>query len=318
VSLEGMDVDEAQRLAQRLDANAQALGRIAAALTALTAELGQSWQGPAAAVFQHQWAGQYRAALTGAAQAMADLHGHLTANIAQQLQASAAQKSGTGGGPSGHSAAALSGLAITAMLGGIRGAWRAVETADGYVSLVTEPADWIEKLAGNDYVAGRYTQAWSRLIQLDHGGPLLRYKSSPIFQWLHDSPQVRDADALMERTHATTLLGKLDKVGTGLGVLSLSVSGGEAAADLGQHHYASAGGHLVDGTAGALEVWGGPAGKLAGFDISLIKKDVELGRQVQWSQGIPNPFGPGVFKNDYVPVFKELPGQLVSTLAGIF
>ena len=45
------------------------------------------------------------------------------------------------------------------------------------------------------------------------------------------------------------------------------------------------------------------------------KEDYELGSQIDWSQGIPNPFNADNFRNDYVPTFRSLPGQLVSTLA---
>jgi len=47
MSLDGMDVDQAQRLAQRLDGYARGLAQITGMLTTLTAELSQHWRGAA-------------------------------------------------------------------------------------------------------------------------------------------------------------------------------------------------------------------------------------------------------------------------------
>jgi hypothetical protein len=134
--------------------------------------------------------------------------------------------------------------------------------------------------------------------------------------WMHDSPHVRQADEILKNAHATVVLDQLDKVGTGMTYLSMGVSGAAAAQALSQHHYASAGGDFIDLTATSLQNSKDPVLYLAGFDVSLFPKDYELGRQIQWS-GIPDPFNAANFKNDYIPAFKSLPGQLVSTLSEI-
>jgi uncharacterized protein YukE len=315
MSFDGMDVDQAQRLAQRLDGYARALTQITAMLTTLTAELSQHWRGPASATFQQRWVAQYHGALSSAAHALADMHTHLVANIQQQIQTSAADH---GGGQTGGSRAraAIAGLTLAGLLSGVGRVWNAVETADGRLSAVETPLEKIMEVAGNKDVTGRYDKAWTRLMELDNNSPLLKYKQSPVLQWLHDNPHVQRANDLLTQAHAPAVLDKLDKIGAGMSVLSAGVSGGEAGADLAQHHYASAGGHLVDLTAGALKSSDNPVAYLAGFDISLYKKDFELAQQIQWNN-IPNPFDPGVFRSDYVPTFKALPGELVSTLTEI-
>ena len=70
MSLEGMDVDQAQRIAQQLEGYARALTHITSGLGTLTAELTYHWRGPASGTFQQQWSAQYRGAISRAAQAL--------------------------------------------------------------------------------------------------------------------------------------------------------------------------------------------------------------------------------------------------------
>ena len=95
---EGMDVDQARGLASRLDANARVLADIAGALTGVASGLTLAWCGPASAAFEQSWLMRDRPALLAAAQALADAHARLVANIEQQQGASAATGAGGGGG----------------------------------------------------------------------------------------------------------------------------------------------------------------------------------------------------------------------------
>jgi uncharacterized protein YukE len=273
MSLEGMDVEQAQQVTLRLEANAQALSRITAMLAGLTAELGRSWRGPASSAFEQQWASQYRPALANAASALADMHAHLTANIQQQIQASAAD-SGQG------ASVGVNALTLTGLLAGTGKAWHIVTKIDGYETLVTKPPALLSEL------------------------------------WLHDNPHVQRFEEIFKETHGAEIFGKLDKVGNGISYVNATLSGGEGLHELAEHHYASAGGDFLDGTASVLKTKGAVA-YLAGFDISLLKKDYELAHQIQWSEGVPNPFNASNFENDWIPTFKSLPGQLVSTLAEV-
>lgn len=311
MSLEGMDVDQAQSLAGQLSGYAQALAHVTAALTALAAELSHSWRGPASATFQHYWTAQHRPALDQAAQALADMHTHLVANIAQQVHTS-----DTNPGPS-----LFTRLAEDVTLAGVAAAvsrgWSDLQNGAGWEGLVQTPLDKIVEVAGYDDVAGRYDESWSQLINLDHDSSFLKYKQSPILHALHDNPGVQQASDLITKTHGAQVLDKLDKAGKGLGYVTTGVDGGEAAYALGQHHYGDAVSHTVDATSSALMNTDNPATFLAGFDIALLKKDYQLGSQINWSQGIPNPLNATNLQTDYLPTFKALPGQLVSTLAGV-
>ena len=194
MSLEGMDVDQAQRLAQQLDGYAQALVHITAGLGTLTAELSYHWRGPASGTFQQQWSTQYQGAISRAGSALTDMHTHLVANIRQQVQASATDAGG-GGAAGFGTRAAISGLTLTALLGGARSAWKAVSGADGYYSLVAGPLG----LAKNANVVGRYDKTWTRVLQLANDSPLLKYKQSSFLHWFHDNPHVQVADSLLSR-----------------------------------------------------------------------------------------------------------------------
>jgi uncharacterized protein YukE len=268
MSLEGMDVDQAQRLAQQLNGNTQALIHITGALGALTEELSYQWRGPASGTFQQQWSTQYQGALSRAAQTLTDMHTHLVANIRQQVQASDTD-------PGGGSAVgigipvAISGVTLTALLGGAGSVWTAVNRGDDYYSLVDGPLSNIPKTS----------------------------------EWLDSIPG-----------H-----GAVDDASNVLGYAGAGLAAGQGVAELSHHDYSAAGGDMVDATASLLKAQkDDPVAYLAGVDLSLIHKDYDLASQIDWSQGVPNPFDPGVFRNDYVPTFKELPGELVSNLAGVF
>ena len=322
MSLEGMDVDQAQGLARQLDGYAQALAQITAAITGLAAELSHSWRGPASATFQQQCTAQYRPALGQAAQALRDMHTHLAANIQQQVRASAPD----GGPGQAPGAGLITGVTLAGIAAGIRRGWGDLQAGEGWEGLAQTPVDKIKELAGTADVAlvradgtlaEDYGSNWQRLVNLDRDGSFFKYKESPILNALHDNAHVQQAGEILGNSHATAVLGKLDTAGKGLGWLNTAVAGGASAGDLVQGHYARAAGSALDATSSALMNTDNPATFLAGFDLALLKKDYELGSQINWSQGIPNPFNAANFRNDYVPTFRSLPGQLVSTLAGI-
>jgi uncharacterized protein YukE len=303
MSFDGMDLDQAQDLARQLEGHAQTLAHVTASLTALTAALSQSWHGPAAAVFQQQWAAQHHPALNGATRVMEDLRGHLVANIQQQVRASAAD-SGPGG-----AWGAVAGL--TAVLGTASAAW------DRYVDRFTTPLELVKELAGNDWVTGRYDKTWTRLMNLDRDSSLLKYKQSPVLHALHDNELVQRAGRVLTETHAGSVLESLGTVGTVMGWAAVGSDAGQAAIALHDHQYASAGGDLVDATADGLKNKG-LVGYLAGADLTLLKEDYDLGSQIDWKQGIPDPFDGDTFREDYLPTFKSLPGQMVGPLEKAF
>ena len=308
MSLEGMDVDQAQGLARRLEANAHGLTNVATALAGLTAELSHCWRGPASATFQQQWATRHRPALSNAAQALADMQTHLVANIQQQIRASAADPS------LGQANGIVGGAALTALLGGVGTAWGIADWLDQKRSLVMTPLEKIREVAGNKDVTGRYHKTWTRIKNLDQNGDFLKYKKSPVLQWLHDNPHVQLADQILTKTHTAGLLEKLGPVGTAMGVAKVTVDIGQGGDELYHQQYASAGGRFVDATADGLKTIPNPVAYLAGGTVALLKEDYILGSQIDW-KNIPNPLNADTFRNDYLPTFESLPGQTVGILA---
>ena len=183
---------------------------------------------------------------------------------------------------------AISGLTVAGLLGGANSVWNAVAKGDSYLSVVESPLDFAEK--ANDSFS--------------------QYEKSPVIRFLHDDPRVREADSLFAEMPGHDLL---DKAGKGMTWATVGADAGKGGYDVAGHHYAAAGGQAVDATAALLKGSDDPALMLAGFDVSLIHKDYDLASQVDWSN-IPNPLDPGVFKNDYVPTFKQLPGEVFSNV----
>ena len=280
MALEGMDVDQAQRLARQLESYAQALTHLTSALGTLTGELSYHWQGPASAAFQQQWAAQHRGALGGAAQALADMHAHLIANMQQQIQASAAGPgggTGSGSGPRGAS----SGFS----LGGL---WRNVNTGSTWVSILTSPFDVLDKIAGYQH-------------------------QSPALSWLHDNVHVQQAYKVLEDAHGPLILKVLGVGGAGVNLVNGGIDVGKAFGNVSHGQYASAGGNLVDATAEGIKAAGTkyPILYPLGVELSAIHKAYD---QIRWGEGVPSPFVPGNFQNDWVPMFKSLPSSFVSTI----
>ena len=313
MSFEGMDVGLVQAIARELDANARALDGIAGLLSGLAEELILHWQGPAAARFQHEWAAQHRQALHAAAQALADMHASVVANIGQQQSASDAD-AGFG---------VLAGTLLAGAAGGLGAAWSVAQNIDGKLSLAETPLDNIEELAKGEYDPlspdfNQYDKTWSSLMKLDDDGTFLKYDESPALQWLHDSPGVRNAAEVLGKTHASVVLDKLGPVGTAMGAIGTGVDVGNAGVAAAHHDYGSAGGDLVDATADGLKSAPYPPAYLAGATVALFKEDYDLGSQIDWKEGIPNPLTGDNFKNIYVPALESVPGEMVGPLEKAF
>jgi len=313
MSFEGMDVGQVQAIARQLDANARALDGIAGLLAGLAEELILHWQGPAAARFQHEWAAQHRQALHAAAQALADMHASVVANIGQQQSASDAD-AGFG---------VLAEAVLAGVAGGLGTAWSVAQNIDGKLSLAETPLDNIEELAKGEYDPlspdfNQYDKTWSSLMKLDDDGTFLKYDESPTLQWLHDSPGVRNAAEILGKTHASVVLDKLGPVGTAMGAIGTGVDVGNAGVAAAHHDYGSAGGDLVDATADGLKSAPYPPAYLAGATVALFKEDYDLGSQIDWKEGIPNPLTGDNFKNIYVPALESVPGEMVGPLEKAF
>lgn len=96
MSFEGLDPEQLQNLARRINADAQALEEVITSMTGVMGTLALFWHGPAATTFGEDWALKFRPSLQSAYDTLMDLHGHLVSNVDHQSSASAAD-AGFGG-----------------------------------------------------------------------------------------------------------------------------------------------------------------------------------------------------------------------------
>ncbi len=314
MSFEGMDIDQLQGLARQISADAQTLSGLVTTLTGVVSRLPLLWHGPAAAAFEQEWLTKYRPALLAASSILTTLHTHLVSNINHQTAASAAD-------PGGGMAAVLSGGAMAAVLSGVSTAWDFAEKADGYVSLLETPLDWVKDVSGPEYdprdpAFNEYGKTWTALMKLDHDSPLLKYHESSVLQWLHDTPQVKTAGEFLNKGLTSKVLDKAGFVGMAVGAVSTGVDVYHAGEAFGDHQYAAAGGDLVDATADGLKTIPTPATYLAGVALTLGKEDYDLASQIDWS-ALPAPNSENL-RDIYLPALKDVPGQMVAPLMKAF
>jgi hypothetical protein len=192
-----------------------------------------------------------------------------------------------------------------------KGVWGAADWLDRNV---VSPLDKINEWSGNKDVKGRYDKTWTKLINLDRESDLLRYKKSAVLHWLHDDPVVQRAGRFLRYTHTDRVLEKLGPVGIAIGLVPVGVDLKHAYTDYTHQNYAGAGGDVVDASADLLKDLPWPVAYFAGGTIALDKEAYDLGWQVDWKQSIPNPFNAETFRDDYLPTFKSMPGQVADAL----
>lgn len=122
---------------------------------------------------------------------------------------------------------------------------------------------------------------------------------------------MQKTDKILVDTHIADFL---PGVGLVLGLPGATVNTGEAIVDLKDHRYNSAIRHM--GTVAEDE--GGVVGLLAGGATRLITEDYELGKQIQWSQGAPNPFSGNDFQTDRLPSMEETPMKTAEIVKNAF
>jgi uncharacterized protein YukE len=286
--IEGMDVEQLQGLARQIDSDAQTLSRVMAAITGVAGELVLLWRGAVADAFEQDWRSRSRPALQAAYNTLTDLHAHLVSNISQQTSASAAE-----------------------------GGWTAERIVGDSENVATAVglADLIHDLSGKAYnprtkAYKEYEKAWNKLIKLDHDSPFLKYHESSVLRYVHDAKFVQQTDKILVRTHIADFLGP---VGLFLGAADAGVNTTEALVDLKDHHYNDAIQHIGSAVEDA-----GPVGLLAGGAIKLIDDDYQLGKQIQWSQGAPNPFSGNNFQTDWLPSIEEAPVKTAEIVTKAF
>jgi hypothetical protein len=310
LAFEGMDVDQAQGLARQLEQHAQALAQVSAVTATLAAELALYWRGPAATAFQHEWEGRHRPALSATAHALSDMHARLTANIRDQQLASAATTA-----DGADSSAAGSGTSGSGAAGG--GTW----TVQRIVTDISEGKTPVDKLVDlmdaskHVPVAGH---SWNQIKDAASHQGFWDHNRLHVMYALHDSSHVQQAREILGKWHVP---GGLAVGGAILSGISLGQDLDKTHQDAATGDYGAVVGDTVDTAADALKAYPGPGSQvtwLAGGDIALLKADYDLAGQIDWKEGVPNPFSGSNFRDDYLPTFKSLPGQTLGIVAKAF
>jgi hypothetical protein len=304
MAFEGMDVDQAQSLARQLEQHAQALAQVSATAASLAASLSQYWRGPASAAFQQEWEGRHRPALSATAHALAGMHARLTANIREQQQASAAGTAGSGaaGGTAAGSGAPGSGT------------WT-VKRVITDISEVTTPVDLIAELMDASKHVPVAGHSWNQIKDAASHQGIWEHNRLHVLYALHDSPHVQQAREVLDKTHLPLALGVAGAVMSGV---TLGLDEEKTYQDASAGNYGAVVSDTVDTTADALKAYPDPVTWLAGGDLALLKKDYELAGQVDWKEGLPNPFSGSNFRDDYLPTFRSLPRQTLGIVAEAF
>jgi uncharacterized protein YukE len=251
----GMDVDEVERLAARLDLQANAIAALVGVVDSAVAGLSGVWQGHDLDAFRGAWHQSHRPQ----AQAMTD---RLAAWVAEVRRQAAEQRAVSGG--SGASSGGLS--------GGIAAALGAPGVLAGLAGLADHGSEAIEILSNfsqNKWSIGRYPHQWeSMLTQLSHHQSLeelLRYKKSPIFHFLNQNH------------------GALEHGSTVLGIAGLAAGFVNTVSDVASHDYVSAG--LDGSTTTASGLKSNDGTYLWGVALQSLTEAGEAARGVDWSAG---------------------------------
>jgi uncharacterized protein YukE len=298
MNLEGMDVDQVDSLARRMDTHTRTLESSAAVLGGLAAELSHLWRGPAAATFQHDCETLHRPAITAAASAISDMHQHLVANLTQQVRASAADASGAGAAPG-----AVAGTIAGMVAAGVAKAWDTTGKVQEWTRIpeyLLDKEKEIFKHTDGD-PTGNGPWAWLEKHTEDPVFPHL--EDTKVVRWLADTRLLKTTDEVLVKTHGYRVLGKVvAPVGLALGLAAVGVDLAQASTTAASGNSYAAANHLVDAEADAVGVFP-VVGWVGEFDIEMAKMDVN---QIVNGGPIPSPFSWQNLREDYAP----LPGEM--------
>ncbi len=256
MSLEGMDVERAQSIARQLDNSAQALTSINGALGILTTELIFHWRGPASVTFEQQWTARHQPVLHAASSALADMHAHLAANIAEQTRASAADGPG--------------------WLAGADRAWEVVKALHDVHLGVDGAKGLIHRIAGNKLITGRYTKTWTRWLRQNHDAPFWKYKSSPVLHSLHDNQWIQKASRTLDNPRFIRFFDVTDKIGgklvTPIAVIGVGIDVGHIVKAAENRQYLHAAGYTLNAVGTGLMAIPYPPVMAIGLGITVAQE----------------------------------------------
>lgn len=228
----------------------------------------------------------------------------LRSQVADQQRHSGGIPQGLGGWIGGAFAA----LGGTTLLSGGSKVWNNV------LKPSLQGVDALSQLHEDLKPGSHYSAIWRKVIQLDGNSDVLKYKKFDFLQKLYANKELSAANSFFQKTHIADVASVAGKVETAVDVGKGTFA---VAHDVSTHEYGRAFNDSIDTLATGLK-GGNPVTYLAGVDLSLVKKDVELAQQVHWSEGLPNPFGGDNLKTVYLAEAKDLPGQLWTNLKDVF
>jgi hypothetical protein len=322
--LSGMDVDAMEIIVRSLEVQLGTIDGVDRSVRSACGAFHANWLGPACGHLVSEVTHAHLPALSTFRQELHRLLQELRRNIDEQVRHSSRLSPSAGSGTSGGGAvaAAVLGIGTTGVTSQL---W--LKRA----KYLTTPVDLAERAARGSNVTGRYTNTWRGVLaaerKLTGEDHFMRYKSSPFLHWVAKPSQKVDHflanPEIKPLTHVVAPLEKglqhgIDKVGKVGGLIDAGVH----LATVGEDVAAGNGGRaLNDGVtvvADVLKSSKNPVSYLAGFDVSLIQKDVELAQQVHWGDGLPNPLSGNNWSTIYAPEVKALPGQFFSSVWSCF
>lgn len=254
-SFSGMDVDEVERLAGRLDLQARAVAAVVGVVDSAVAGLAGIWAGEDLDAFRAVWHQTHRPKAMGLGDQLTGWVTELRRQVAEQRAAS-----GGSGGSDGFVGRLVSGAMNTSgLLAGLTGL---AEQGPRVVAL-------LEYFGRNKWSVGRYPEQWESLLSHLNGHTalesFLHYKKSPVFHFLNEN-------------HAA-----LETGGQLLSIAGLISGGLVTGNDVANHDFLGAG---LDGSstvASALK--GSKAGYLYGVVLQTVVEDARAAQLVDWSPG---------------------------------
>lgn len=239
----------------------------------------------------------------------------LVSKLRQQVAAQQRQSGNLPQGLGGWITGAFTAFGGTALLAGGSRVWSAVEKAREWTDVPEGIAGGLGSLQKNLARGTHYDTLYRKLIKLDDGNDFLKYKKSPVLKTLFANKGLTAVNSFLEKSHLATVLDKVGAVGTAMDV---GKDGYQALDALSKGDRFDAFSHGVDATADLLKGSKNPVAYLLGVNMSLYKKDAELAAQIDWKEGLPNPFSGDNLKTVYLAEAKDLPGQLWTNLKDVF
>lgn len=268
MTLRGMDVDEVQRIAARLDQAARQVDAVVGAVDSIIRQLDDVWMGDDLTTFHGWWSSTHRPAVSHVSADVAAWTTELRRQAQEQIETSGSTRTGPprlGGWPGGVPG-----------LGGGR-PFDLSRIPDLIAEYGPGAFGILGTLSGSRFAVGRYTKGYAAF--LSGLGPkadaFFRYKRSSLLQWI-------DRGNISGSLPASTR-GLIDRGSKLLGGVGVGLSAGMAGAAFERGDMAE--GLVQSGTAAAsgLKMSKNPVAYLGGVAVQAWTEVGDAARGIDWS-----------------------------------